>query len=122
MDEANENTILMCQIESPEGVEHIQEIIGVDGIDAAFVGPNDLSQNYGVLGEYSNPVMKQAYDKILKAAQTSGKIAGIHFGKKEPLLPCIQAGYQMNMCGNDVSFLMDGAKNVLESIKENTDK
>lgn len=66
-----ENTILMCQIESPEGVEHIQEIIGVEGIDAAFVGPNDLSQNYGVLGEYDNPVMEQAYDKILKAAQTA---------------------------------------------------
>ena len=56
MDEANENTILMCQIESPEGVEHIQEIIGVEGIDAAFVGPND-PVSYTHLPQFLNKTM-----------------------------------------------------------------
>lgn len=120
MDAANRNTILMCQIESRKGVEHIEEIIGTEGIDIAFVGPNDLSQDMGVLGDYGNPLMVEAYEKILSAAKAAGKATGIHFGKKEPLVPWIKAGYQMNMCGNDVSFLMNGAKSSLEYLEEAT--
>lgn len=117
MDTANKNTILMCQIESQKGVENIDEIIGTEGIDIAFVGPNDLSQDMKMLGDYNNPKMKEAYQKILQAAKSAKKVAGIHFGKKEPLISCIRSGYQMNMCGNDVSFLLNGAKNVIDALK-----
>ena len=111
----------MCQIESQKGVDHIEEIIGTDGIDIAFVGPNDLSQDMGILGEYAHPRMTEAYEKILQAARNAGKAAGIHFGKKEPLVPWIKAGYQMNMCGNDVSFLSAGAVSSLEYLKTQTE-
>lgn len=121
MTETNKNTILMCQIESQKGVDHIEEIIGTDGIDIAFVGPNDLSQDMGILGEYAHPRMTEAYEKILQAARNAGKAAGIHFGKKEPLVPWIKAGYQMNMCGNDVSFLSAGAVSSLEYLKTQTE-
>ena len=121
MDCANRGTILMCQIESKKGVENIEGIIGTDGIDIAFVGPNDLSQDYGVLGDYGNPLLTEAYEKILEAAKKAGKHAGIHFGKKEPLVPWVKAGYSMNMCGNDVSFMMNGAKAVLEYLKEKSE-
>lgn len=120
MDQANRDTVLMCQIESRKGVDHVEEIIETEGIDVVFVGPNDLSQDYGVLGDYANPVLTEAYEKILKAAGNAGKHAGIHFGKKEPLVPWVKAGYSMNMCGNDVSFMMNGAKAVLEYLKEET--
>ena len=120
MDEVNQETILMCQIESRKGVEHIEEIIGTEGIDIAFVGPNDLSQDMGVLGQYECPQMLAAYDRILAAAKNVGKQAGIHFGKKEYIVSSRAKGYQMNMCGNDVSFLMTGAKASLEYLKENS--
>ena len=121
MDETNKSTILMCQIESQKGVDHIEEIIGTEGIDIAFVGPNDLSQDMGILGDYSHPRMTEAYEKILRAAKAAGKAAGIHFGKKEPLVSCVKAGYQMNMCGNDVSFLSAGAVSSLEYLKAQTE-
>lgn len=120
MDQANRDTILMCQIESKKGVENVEDIIGTEGIDVVFVGPNDLSQDYGVLGDYENPILTAAYKRILAAAEKAGKHAGIHFGKKEPLAPWVKAGYSMNMCGNDVSFMMNGAKAVLEYLKEET--
>ncbi|MCC8190098.1 MAG: hypothetical protein LIP77_05595, partial [Planctomycetes bacterium] len=44
---ANDDVLLMCQIESPVGVKNIDAILDIDGIDAAFIGPNDLSQSYG---------------------------------------------------------------------------
>ncbi|MEY8337671.1 aldolase/citrate lyase family protein [Lachnospiraceae bacterium 62-35] len=120
MDKVNKETILMCQIESKKGVDHIEEIIGTEGIDVAFVGPNDLSQDLGILGDYDNPVMIEAYEKVLQAAKKAGKSAGIHFGKKEPLVPWIKAGYQMNMCGADVSSLMSGAKAAIEYLAKET--
>ena len=42
MAQANEETILMCQIESRRGVENVEQIIAVEGIDVAFIGPNDM--------------------------------------------------------------------------------
>lgn len=118
MDEVNNETILMCQIESQQGINHIKEIIGVDGIDVAYVGPNDLSQDLGVIGQYKCPEMLLAYDTILTAAKNAGKFAGIHFGKKEYVAFCQNKGYQLNMCGNDISFLMTGAKDILMYIRE----
>jgi 2-keto-3-deoxy-L-rhamnonate aldolase RhmA len=118
MDKVNAETILMCQIESKKGVKNIEEIMGVNGIDIAFVGPNDLSQDMGVLGQYKCPEMLDAYDKILAAAKNAGKHAGVHFGKKEFVAFCKKKGYQMNMVGNDVSFLMASARSNLEYLKE----
>ena len=77
------------------------------------VGPNDLSQDLGILGDYENEKMKEAYARILAGARKQGKYAGIHFGRKEFLPERIEMGYQMNLCGNDVSFLMAGARAVL---------
>ena len=113
MDQANADTILMCQFESWKSVEEVENIMGVEGIDVAFVGPNDLSQDLGILGDYENEKMKEAYARILAGARKQGKYAGIHFGRKEFLPERIEMGYQMNLCGNDVSFLMAGARAVL---------
>jgi len=121
MDQANNDTMLLCQIESQKGVKNVKEIINVPGIDVAFVGPNDMSQDFGILGQYDNPLLVDAFNKILAAAQQAGKVAGIHFGKKEPLVKWINQGYLLNMCGSDVSSLMQGAKANLSYIKENTE-
>ena len=55
MEQSNRGTVLMAQIESREGVEHVAEIMAVDGIDLALIGPNDMAQDYGPLGQYTLP-------------------------------------------------------------------
>ena len=122
MSETNRDTMLMCQIETRQGVEHIDDIIGTEGIDVAFVGPNDLSNSYGVLGDYYNPVMQEAYEKILQAARKAGKAAGAHFGSRAGLLPLARKGYTMNMCGADVSLMMIGARTDIEAIRNELDR
>ena len=52
MKQTNEETILMVQVESPVSVNNLDEILQVEGIDCAFVGPNDLSQSMGIMGQY----------------------------------------------------------------------
>lgn len=109
MTRANDETILMCQIESRKGVENVEQIIAVEGIDVAFIGPNDMSQDYGVLGQFEHPDIVAAFEKIVAAAQANGKWAGAHFGKAEPLKPWLSRGMQINMWNSDNGLLALGA-------------
>lgn len=116
MKQANEDTILLCQIESQAGVENIEKIMAVEGIDVAFIGPNDLSQDYGMLGEFENPVIVAAFERVIKAAKDCGKVSGVHFGSPKPLRRWLHSGMQMNMCGSDVGMLIGGAKSILAEL------
>ncbi|MFQ7002790.1 MAG: aldolase/citrate lyase family protein [Ruthenibacterium lactatiformans] len=89
---ANEETILMCQIESRKGVENIGEIMAVEGIDVGFIGPNDMTQDYGILNQFGHPDIVAAFEKVIAAAEENGKWAGVHFGAAEPLRPWLARG------------------------------
>ena len=114
MPEANDETILMCQIESRKGVENVEEIIAVDGIDVAFIGPNDMTQDYGILGQFEHPEIVAAFEKIVAAAQANGKWAGAHFGGAAPLKPWLKKGMQINMWNSDNGLLALGAAAITE--------
>src|SRR5690606_18181817 len=79
---ANDEILLVLQIEHIEGVEHCEEILSVAGVDACVIGPNDLAASMGLaLGtplESDNPRVVEAIDHILKPAQSAGVAPGIH--------------------------------------------
>lgn len=114
MPTANDETILMCQIESRKGVENVEEIIAVDGIDVAFIGPNDMTQDYGILGQFTHPDIVAAFEKIIAAAKANGKWAGAHFGGAAPLKPWLKKGMQINMWNSDNGLLALGAAAITE--------
>lgn len=114
MAEANEEGILMCQIESRAGVDHVEEILDVPGIDAALIGPNDMSQDFGILGQYGHPMMTEAFERVKAAAEARGKWCGAHFGGAEPLKPWIAKGMMLNMWNSDAGLLSLGAKAMAE--------
>ena len=114
MPQANDETILMCQIESRKGVENVEEIIAVEGIDVAFIGPNDMSQDYGILGQFEHPEIVAAFEKIIAAAEANGKWAGAHFGGAAPLKPWLKKGMQINMWNSDNGLLALGAAAITE--------
>lgn len=114
MPQANDETILMCQIESRKGVENVESIIAVDGIDVAFIGPNDMSQDYGILGQFEHPEIVAAFERIVAAAQANGKWAGAHFGGAAPLKPWLKKGMQINMWNSDNGLLALGAAAITE--------
>ncbi|KAL4798593.1 Pyruvate/Phosphoenolpyruvate kinase-like domain-containing protein [Aspergillus venezuelensis] len=78
MKSANETIITMIQIETKAGVENVEEICAVEGVDLVFIGPNDLAQS--LLGytpaRGDEPEFVAAVDKIVKAARKNGKWAG----------------------------------------------
>ncbi|KAL4932154.1 HpcH/HpaI aldolase family protein [Aspergillus undulatus] len=78
MRSANETIITMIQIETRAGVENVEEICQVEGVDLVFIGPNDLAQS--LLGytpaRGDEPEFVDAVDEIVKAARKYGKWAG----------------------------------------------
>lgn len=118
MESVNSDTVLMCQIESRKGVENIEEIMSVEGIDIGFIGPNDMTQDYGILNHFNDPEIVAAFEKVIAAAKNAGKWSGVHFAQAEPLKPWLNKGMQMNLWNSDSGLLMLGAAKISELAKE----
>jgi 2-keto-3-deoxy-L-rhamnonate aldolase RhmA len=114
----NEETILMVQIESRRGVENAGTILAVEGVDAAFVGPGDLSQSLGLFGQLAHPEFVAAVDRVTAAARGHGKHSGIHnMAAIEALDPWLAKGMTLNLWANDVLFIMNAAREGLAKFK-----
>ena len=74
---ANRELLLIAQIETAQGVENAAAIAAVPGIDVVFVGPADLSQSLGIPGEWDDPRLLAAVERVLGAAAAAGKCAGV---------------------------------------------
>ncbi len=73
---SNEGISLIAMIETPEGVENAQAIASVEGVDAVFVGPNDLAHAMGHNNDWASPPVEAAIEKALRAVAAAGKCAG----------------------------------------------
>jgi 2-keto-3-deoxy-L-rhamnonate aldolase RhmA len=118
MKKANEETVLMVQIETRSGLEHCEEILAVDGIDAAFVGPGDLSQCLGMFGQQGHPDFIAAVERVIRAARQNGKYSGIHgMTTPEALQSWIAKGMTLNLWVNEVLLMMSAAKEGLAKLR-----
>jgi 4-hydroxy-2-oxoheptanedioate aldolase len=74
--QANRETFVALQIEDAAGVENAEAIARVPGVDLLFVGPADLSGSLGVVGQLDHPRVREATERVARAAGE----AGIHWG------------------------------------------
>ena len=70
---ANDETFLSVQIETPEGVQNVDEIAAVEGVDILFVGPGDLGLRLGQSGEMT---IDEAWERVVAACKKHGKAFG----------------------------------------------
>lgn len=74
---ANEETLIIVQVETPEAMENLTEIVAAPQIDVVFIGPNDLSLSLGYPGDLRHPVVQRAFDRIAEGVAGSGKALGV---------------------------------------------
>lgn len=77
MDILNKSTLVVCMIETPQGLENIEDIVSTPGVDAIFIGCNDLLVNLGRPGEFGHPTVTAAVERVTSACKTAGKISGV---------------------------------------------
>jgi 4-hydroxy-2-oxoheptanedioate aldolase len=106
-DAANEQTMLIAQIESPQAIENVDVIASVAGVDALFLGPDDLLLRRGVsMTVPRNPqLLARDMETVISACRTHGKV-GVMIGVGEEMLKlCMSMGFSLIVSGSDVGFL-----------------
>ena len=76
VEEANRETLVCVQLEEAEALRNLDEILKVEGVDAFFVGPSDLSQSMGYPGRSDRPEVREAMDRAFAGIVGAGKVAG----------------------------------------------
>ena len=113
---ADEEILIIAQIETREAVENIEDILSVDGIDVSYIGPADLSASHGHLGDMSHPEVQEAIDRVFDASVAAGVATGVHMGSGKTIMDRVEKGYNFITVGNDLGFVRAGAKEILEQL------
>jgi 4-hydroxy-2-oxoheptanedioate aldolase len=115
---ANDEILLIPMIEDPTGVENIEAIMSVEGIDVALLGTSDLGLAMGLKrGEMDgNPEHERMIMRVLECCQKLGKPAGIPVGDAEAANRWIARGFQFIDLANDLAFLRSTARSQLAQI------
>lgn len=74
--QANEETLVVLQVESAEAVDQLPDIISTDGVDVVFIGPTDLSHSLGVPGQSDHPAVQEALERIVEIVEPSQAALG----------------------------------------------
>jgi 2-keto-3-deoxy-L-rhamnonate aldolase RhmA len=105
MKAANEAMVCGVLIESSQGVENVDEIVAVEGIDLVWVGFLDLSLSMGMPGQFQHPMFQTAVRRIVEACKTHGKVAGILSNDAEQAKKYVGQGFQCISYGGDIWLL-----------------
>ncbi len=105
--EANEETLVIAQIELQEAIEDIDALLSVPGVDVALLGLGDLSISLGVPGQSGHPRVLEAASKVIEACERHGVVPGIHLGNAETLAEWIERGVRMVAWSTDIWMLLN---------------
>ncbi len=114
---SNSETLLLPQCETRQCLESIEEIAAIEGIDGIFVGPYDLSAALDKPGQFDDPAVTQAIERILKACKSAGKLSFIYAGGLDDVAKRYGQGYDAVCHGMDALILKDAVKSIVSSVK-----
>ena len=107
LEERNRNNVLIIGIESVAAMERLDDLISVPGVDAAFVGPNDLTIQLGCPAQYHDPKYLEAVDRIYDTCKARSIPLVIHFFTYEMAEPWIAKGVRLVLFGSDRDGIAD---------------
>jgi 4-hydroxy-2-oxoheptanedioate aldolase len=109
---ANEETFVAIQIETAQAVEEADAIAAVDGVDLLFVGPSDLSQAVGSIGDFTGAASMAAVDRVAEACRSHGKQWGAVTPNPAYAATLIEKGCTLISPTNDVKLVTSGLSRV----------
>jgi 2-keto-3-deoxy-L-rhamnonate aldolase RhmA len=119
---ANRSVGVVVQLESAQAVERLEEIAAVPGVDALFVGPNDLSGSMGHVGESTHPAVMALMTDAAERARAAGKPIGTLGGTPEEVTRYRAAGYDYVAISSDLGLLMRGAQAAVQALRRAGDQ
>ena len=117
-EQANQENLIILQIEQADAVENIDDILSVEGVGAAVLGPNDLAMSMGIHEKDSLSALEPTIQHVLDSAKRHQIPCGIHIGNLDWLIEWQRRGMQIIAYSNDIVFLRTGIQNAINKLKE----
>lgn len=117
--QADEQMCLLVQVENLAGLENLDAIAAVEGVDGVFIGPADLSAAMGHRGNPGHPQVQAAIEEAIARIRKAGKAAGILSGDERLARRYLELGCAFVAVGVDTSVLMRGLRNLAGTFKGN---
>lgn len=117
MREANDNILVIVQIETQAAIDNIEEILSVEGVGAAFIGPYDLTSSMGIPGQFKNPRFEEAVQKVLAAGKSHNVPVGMYLGSPEIVAERIGQGFQLVAMTSEIGHMVNGAKQAIARVE-----
>jgi len=116
---ANQNTTVICQIESAEALDDLEAIASVPGVDVLWVGHFDLSQSMGIVGELDHPALLDALRRVARTAREHGLAAGVQPNSIEQTREWMELGFNVISCSNDKRLYSKALSSVAAEVRQN---
>jgi len=114
---ANDNICAVLQLETPEAIGRLEEIAAVPGVGALFVGPGDLSDAMGHVGDLTHPEVMGLMTDAARRAAALGMPIGTVGGSVETVQRYRAAGYDFVAVASDLGLLMRGLQSALQGLR-----
>ncbi len=117
MRHANEQVLLIAQIETAQGLAAVDEIVAVDGIDVIWIGQSDLTAFLGIPGQFDHPDYLAALDRVVEAADRAGKTAGFMATSVEEGSMLLERGFRILAYWADVGIYQSALRQGIASLR-----
>jgi 2-keto-3-deoxy-L-rhamnonate aldolase RhmA len=114
---ANQGIATIVQLETPAALAALEGIAAVDGVDALFIGPADLSGNLGHPGELSHPAVVQAMSNAVQRARDAGRPIGTLGGDPQQVAQYRAMGFDFVAVSSDLGLMMQAAHAALAALR-----
>jgi 2-dehydro-3-deoxyglucarate aldolase/4-hydroxy-2-oxoheptanedioate aldolase len=122
MERLDAETIVLVQIETAAGLEAVEGIAAVDGVDVLWIGHFDLTTSLGIPGEFGNPRFEHAVERVLAAGKANGKPVGILAGNADDAVRHADRGFGVIAVGLDVWLYQDALRDGIAAVRGSTSK
>lgn len=117
---ANRERLIIAQIETATGLENLEEIGAVDGIDVLWVGQSDLTTSLGIPGQFDHPTFLSALDRVVEVASKNGKAAGYMAMSVDEGASLVERGFRAIAYSGDIWIYKDALAAGLSGLRERT--
>ena len=116
---ANDTIVSFAMIETAQALDNLDAILSVEGLDAVYIGPSDLSLALGCTPQFDDvdPPVAQALDHILARAKAHGVRAGVHNGRTDVARARVAKGFDFVTVSGDARILAAGSQQILREMR-----
>ncbi len=115
---ANKETMIIAHIEGVEGINNLDEILPVPGIDVIFIGPYDLSQSLGIPGQVNHSLVVEKMKEVVLKCKRNKVVVGTFADDIETAKSWVSLGVQYMSFSVDVGILYEVSKQIVEKLKK----